>query len=393
MKNLTQTLLASSLATALMLAPAWAETPAVTQDSSALSNVPPPQGIQSEADAQLQQAAGATPYTPAENAPATDNAAPTAADMPAANSPNTSAPDTQLPATTPAPEMVLPEVTPAAPVAAPAASASAMLNQPVSSTISVAQMGQPQGITLTGGQLQSGIVFTLPSDEVITNARLNLSLRVSAALAARNTSLQLMLNGQPLGTLPLGSSDSDVSDYQLDIPAAMVVSSNNLSFKINDADKLLCEKESAQQYQVSILPKTTLSLEGQQLNIGTSLRNFPRPFMDAQRMTPASVTFGFAANATPDSISAAALVSSWMGIQSDYRGIRFPVVRGDLPEHNGILIGHPGDKIGSVTLPATNGPLLQVIDNPNNPVYKLLLVVGADDAQLRQAQKPMKKHP
>jgi hypothetical protein len=33
-----------------------------------------------------------------------------------------------------------------------------------------------------------------------------------------------------------------------------------------------------------------------------------------------------------------------------------------------ILIGHPGDKIGSVTLPATQGPLLQVIDNPNNPV-------------------------
>ena len=189
---------------------------------------------------------------------------------------------------------------------------------------------------------------------MITNARLNLSLRVSAALAARNTSLQLMLNGQPLGTLPLGASDSDVSDYQLDIPAAMVVSSNNLSFKINDADKLLCEK-SAQQYQVTILPKTTLSLEGQQLNIGTSLRNFPRPFIDVQRMTPASVTFGFAANVSPDSVSAAALVASRLGIQSDYRGIRFPVVRGDLPDHNGILIGHPGDKIGSVTLPAA-GP-------------------------------------
>lgn len=383
MKNLTQTLLASSLATALMLAPAWAETPAVTQDSSALSNVPPPQGIQSEADAQLQQAAGSAPYAPAENAPATENDAPASADSAPAVS------------DAPAPEMVLPTVTPTAPVAAPdvTSSAAAILNQPVSSTISVAQMGQPQGITLTGGQLQSGIVFTLPSDEVITNAHLNLSLRVSAALAARNTSLQLMLNGQPLGTLPLGSSDSDVSDYQLDIPAAMVVSSNNLSFKINDADKLLCEKESAQQYQVSILPKTTLSLEGQQLNIGTSLRNFPRPFIDAQRMTPASVTFGFAANTTPDSISAAALVASWMGIQSDYRGIRFPVVRGDLPEHNGILIGHPGDKIGSVTLPATQGPLLQVIDNPNNPVYKLLLVVGADDAQLRQAANRLTTQP
>ncbi|MCI1029927.1 cellulose biosynthesis cyclic di-GMP-binding regulatory protein BcsB [Pantoea dispersa] len=379
MKTLTYTLLASALTTTLLLAPAWAETPAVTQDSAALSEVPPPQGLDGSADPQLKQAAGDAPYTPGDAAPVQENTAPA---QPAESAP---------PAASAAPDIVIPPVAAEAPAAAEPAGA--LLNQPVSSTISVAQMGQPRGITLTGGQLQSGILFTLPGDEVITNARLNLSLRVSAALAARNTSLQLMLNGQPLGTLPLGASDSDVSDYQLDIPAAMVVSSNNLSFKINDADKLLCEKESAQQYQVTILPKTTLSLEGQQLNIGTSLRNFPRPFIDVQRMTPASVTFGFAANVSPDSVSAAALVASWLGIQSDYRGIRFPVVRGDLPEHNGILIGHPGDKIGSVTLPAAKGPLLQVIDNPNNPVYKLLLVVGADDAQLRQAANRLTTQP
>ncbi|MBZ6389891.1 MAG: cellulose biosynthesis cyclic di-GMP-binding regulatory protein BcsB [Pantoea dispersa] len=385
MKTLTYTLLASALTTTLLLAPALAETPAVTQDSAALSDVPPPQGLDGSADPQLKQAAGDAPYTPGDAAPLQENTAPA---QPAESAPPAEA---APPAASAAPDIVIPPVAAEAPAAAEPAGA--LLNQPVSSTISVAQMGQPRGITLTGGQLQSGILFTLPGDEVITNARLNLSLRVSAALAARNTSLQLMLNGQPLGTLPLGASDSDVSDYQLDIPAAMVVSSNNLSFKINDADKLLCEKESAQQYQVTILPKTTLSLEGQQLNIGTSLRNFPRPFIDVQRMTPASVTFGFAANVSPDSVSAAALVASWLGIQSDYRGIRFPVVRGDLPEHNAILIGHPGDKIGSVTLPATQGPLLQVIDNPNNPVYKLLLVVGADDAQLRQAANRLTTQP
>ncbi|NIG35991.1 cellulose biosynthesis cyclic di-GMP-binding regulatory protein BcsB [Pantoea sp. ICBG 828] len=385
MKTLTYTLLASALTTTLLLAPAWAETPAVTQDSAALSDVPPPQGLDGSADPQLKQAAGDAPYTPGDAAPVQENTAPA---QPAESAQPAEA---ATPAASAAPDIVIPPVAAEAPAAAEPAGA--LLNQPVSSTISVAQMGQPRGITLTGGQLQSGILFTLPGDEVITNARLNLSLRVSAALASRNTSLQLMLNGQPLGTLPLGASDSDVSDYQLDIPAAMVVSSNNLSFKINDADKLLCEKESAQQYQVTILPKTTLSLEGQQLNIGTSLRNFPRPFIDVQRMTPASVTFGFAANVSPDSVSAAALVASWLGIQSDYRGIRFPVVRGDLPEHNGILIGHPGDKIGSVTLPAAKGPLLQVIDNPNNPVYKLLLVVGADDAQLRQAANRLTTQP
>ncbi|WP_249168461.1 cellulose biosynthesis cyclic di-GMP-binding regulatory protein BcsB [Erwinia sp. E602] len=279
----------------------------------------------------------------------------------------------------------LPAPVDATPTSSAPSLAGMSINQPLSSQVSVAQMGQPQGVTLTGGQLQSGIVFTLPTDEVITNARLNLSLKVSQALAARNTSLQLMLNGQPLGTLPLSASDRNTEDFQLDIPAAMVVSNNNLSFKINDADQLMCERDSAEQYQVTILPATTLALEGQQLNIGTSLRNFPRPFIDPLRMNPASVPMIFSDNVNPGDVSAAAILASWMGIQADYRGISFPVLRGQLPEKNGVVFGRPGEKIGNLTLPASDTPLLQIVDNPDNPVYKLLLVVGKDDAQMRQA--------
>jgi len=263
--------------------------------------------------------------------------------------------------------------------------ATILLNQPLASTISVAQMGQTNGILLTGGQLQSGIVFTLPADEVITNAHLNLSLKVSKALAARNTSMQLMLNGQPLGTLPLSASDSASEEYQLDIPAAMVVSSNNLSFKINDADQLLCERDSDSQYQVTILPETTLALEGQQLNTGNKLRNFPRPFIDRQRMTPSSVAMVFGSEVTPGEVSAAATISSWMGIQTDYRGINFPVLRNEMPEKNGIVFARPGEIIAGLTVPQVKGPTLQMVDNPVNPVYKLMLVIGNSDDELRQA--------
>jgi len=449
MKILTQTLLASSLMAALWLTPAGAETPAAADNSGAAPvnrSAPTPPGAApvtpsvtdgavpaapgtDSAQTQASEASSAAPAAAAGNsaasaapgtdsaqapvsetlsatpsvAPATGAAQPSASDASSAAPVNSAAPVTQdssalsavpLPQGLSSADPALEAAASALPYApgqatAPVADAPlpvmAAINQPISSTLSVAQMGQTRGITLTGGQLQSGITFTLPSDEVITNARLNLSLRVSAALAARNTSLQLMLNGQPLGTLPLGATDSDVSDYELEIPAAMVVSENNLSFKINDADRLLCEKESAQQYQVTILPQTALHLEGQQLNIGTRLRNFPRPFLDPQRMTAATVTIGFASNLSPEAVSAAALVASWLGIQSDYRGIRFPVVRGELPENNGILFGHPGERIGTLTFPASNGPMLQLVDNPINPVYKLLLVSGNNADQLRQA--------
>ncbi|MEI7064247.1 cellulose biosynthesis cyclic di-GMP-binding regulatory protein BcsB [Dickeya chrysanthemi] len=265
--------------------------------------------------------------------------------------------------------------------------------QPLSSDVSVAQMGQTQGITLAGGQAQAGVIFTLPGDQVVTNARLDLALRVSPELAALNTSMQLMLNGQPLGTVPLNAATGDSTLFQLDIPAAMVVSSNNLSFRINDADRLLCERDSATRYNLTILPTTILHLEGQQLDIGTRLENFPRPFVDPLQMTPASVTMVFPASVTPGQVSAASLVTSWLGTRMDGYGVTFPVIRDALPEKNGMVFGRPGEKVGALTLPEVAGPTLQLIDNPVNPVYKLMLVVGKDDEQLRQAAYRLASQP
>lgn len=251
--------------------------------------------------------------------------------------------------------------------------------------ITLAQMGQPQGIVLSGGQLQGGVAFTLPVSQVITNAQLALNLKVSPAMATRNATMQLMLNGQPLGTVPLGAADSDVSRFQLDVPAALLVSSNSISFKINDGDAMMCQRDLTDKYRVTILPDSTFSLEGQQLDIGSDLSHFPRPFFDSMQMTPATIAFAFPAKLTADTLSAAALISSWMGIQADYRGVSFAARSDRLPEKNGILVGHPGERIGSLTLPQSGGPTLSIIDNPANPTYKLLLVVGNDDRALRAA--------
>lgn len=255
----------------------------------------------------------------------------------------------------------------------------------VVTSLSVAQMGQPQGIVLSGGQLQGGVNFTLPVGQVMTNAQLSLNLKVSPAMAARNATLQLMLNGQPLGTVPLGAAESDISRFQLDVPAALMVSSNTISFKINDGDAMMCQRDLTDKYRVTILPDSAFNLEGQPLDIGSDLSHFPRPFFDNMQMTPATITFAFPAKLTADAISAAALVSSWMGIQADYRGVSFAALSDRLPEQNGILIGHPGEQIGGVSLPQSARPTLTIIDNPANPTYKLLLLVGKDDAALRAA--------
>lgn len=255
----------------------------------------------------------------------------------------------------------------------------------VVNNISIAQMGLPQGITLSGGQFQGGVDFTLPLDQVMTNARLALNLKISPAMAARNATLQLMLNGQPLGTVPLSAAEGDIARYQLDVPAALMVSSNSLSVKINDGDAMQCQRDLSDKYRVTVLPDSHFELEGQQLDIGADLSHFPRPFFDSMQMTPAAIAVAFGPKLSADTISAAALIASWLGIQADYRGVSFATYHDRLPEKNGILIGHPGEQIGGLTLPQTTQPQLKIVDNPANPVYKLLLVVGKDDTELRAA--------
>ncbi|MBN0888825.1 cellulose biosynthesis cyclic di-GMP-binding regulatory protein BcsB, partial [Pseudomonas aeruginosa] len=106
--------------------------------------------------------------------------------------------------------------------------------------------------------------------------QLSLAVRVSPEMASRNATLQLMLNGQPLGTLPLGADGEDVSHYQLDIPPALMVSSNNMSVKINDGDTLQCQRDIHDTSRVTVLPTSHFSWESQQLNISDDLSHFPR---------------------------------------------------------------------------------------------------------------------
>ena len=323
---------------------------------------------------------------PAASSATGQGAAPAAPDSPESSGAQAS-PAAETPADA-APAVAIPDLSPVS--SAPAGetsgdSAVAGIAPTVVSSLTFAQMGMPKGVQLSGGQLLGGASFTLPGDQVVTSAQLRLDVKVTPEMAARNATLELMLNGQSLGSVPLGAEEDDISHYQLDVPGQLMVSSNNLSFRINDGDAQQCMRDLTNRYGVTILPESRFSWEGQQLDVGDDLSHFPRPFFDNMQMTPASISISFPEKMSSEEISAAALVSSWFGIQTDYRGIAFNALRNKLPEKHGIVIGHPGEQVGELTLPQTSKPLLRIVDNPNNAVYKLLLIVGSDDSALRAA--------
>lgn len=260
-------------------------------------------------------------------------------------------------------------------------------NPMVTSSFSFAEMGQPVGLMLGNWQRSSGIIFALPLDGVVTDADLVLDIEVSPDLVETNTELRLLLNGQPLSIHRLGQLHDAKVTYQVSIPATMIVERNNLSFSLEDStdDPVLCAQGADNNYWVKVLPTSHLQLQNQMLNIGPNIGRFPHPFFDPQAMQPARVEMIFSQDTRPEDVASAAIVSSYLGKIARYNNLDFPLLQNQLPEQNGIVFAPPGTQIGQLTLPQGDGPTLQVIDNPLNPVYKLMLVMGRDANEMRQA--------
>lgn len=255
----------------------------------------------------------------------------------------------------------------------------------VTGSLTLKDAGITDGLKIDGHQPQSGFTFTLPNDRVIVNAQLLLSISASSALVEGQHYLNVMLNGQPLAQLPLNQVNEDEATFSLDIPAPMLVSTNNISVTLENAKTLQCEKESDTRYRLTIQPDSRIDYQGIRLNTVPDLSRFPWPFIDPMEMGRQKVAMVFSPKPTADVLEAAALISTYLGYHADYKGVNLPVSLGELPQSNAIVVAHPGDTIGDVKIPAGKGATLQVIDNPQYPIYKLLIVSGENGKALKNA--------
>jgi hypothetical protein len=284
----------------------------------------------------------------------------------------------------------LPPLQSGQPVAAtPAVVSNNASDQNIASTLSFSDMGATGGLMLSGQQLQNGVNFTLPGDLVITDAHISLNVEVNRT-DVTGENLQLMLNGQPLGAIALDQIQQNKGFWSLDVPASMVASANNLSFQLKTSDDIInnawsCQRTLPDDYRVTLTPTSTLNYQGLWLNVRKTLSAFPRPFFDSKQTKDQPLSIAFSATPDADVLTAAAIVASQFGTMSSGKPSKFDVQYNALPPGNGILFGKPGDRIGDVVIGEQNGPSLQVIDNPLNPAYKLLVISGHNEAELRQA--------
>ncbi|MEL6285446.1 MAG: UDP-forming cellulose synthase catalytic subunit [Pseudomonadota bacterium] len=288
--------------------------------------------------------------------------------------------------------LVLTAVTPAWAQALPVAMGGADPLEPTRESIkpveyNLSQFGVLAPITLQGRSNTRGIGFSLRSDEVVTSARFIVPIVVSPDAAAREATLSVQLNGQTVHVASLAALAGQRQDITFDVPPQLFLGDNTLVFRLqagaaefDDA----CETDPTIWAEVSNL--ATMQLDVTRLPVFPDLNNLPLPFFDPRDASELTLPVVYARRPGPRAIQAGAVVASYWGIKSAYRGARFPVHFGTLPIDDAVVLISSVDVAREeYGVEIDSGATVAIVPNPRSPEHRLLLIIGQDDQRLLEA--------
>ena len=279
----------------------------------------------------------------------------------------------------------------AAPAPADAATTSPVVVEDAPSRdvkLSFAQIAPPPGsMVLRGANPDGGIEFGMRSDEVVSKALLNLTYTPSPSLLPTVSQLKVYLNDELMGVLPVTKEQLGKKvSTQIPIDPLYITDFNRVRLEFIGHYRDVCENPANTTVWLDVARNSSLDLTYQSLKVRNDLSHFPVPFFDARDNRALNLPMVFAGSPDLPQQQAAGIVASWFGAKAGWRGQTFPVMFNTLPESNAIVFATNGSRPDFLRdHPAVKAPTIEMIDHPNNPYMKLLVVFGRDDNDLLKA--------
>lgn len=211
--------------------------------------------------------------------------------------------------------------------------------------LTFAQIAPPPGsMALRGVNPNGGIEFGMRSDEVASKAVLNLEYTPSPSLLPVQSQLKVYLNDELMGVLPVTKEQLGKKTLaQVPINPLFITDFNRVRLEFVGHYRDVCENPASSTLWLDIGRNSALDLTYNMLAVNNDLSHFPVPFFDPRDNRPVTLPIVFATNdRRPD-----------------------------------FLRDHP----------AVNAPVIEMMNHPDNPYVKLLVVFGRDDKDLLQAAK------
>jgi cellulose synthase (UDP-forming) len=273
--------------------------------------------------------------------------------------------------------------------------------QPVSAgqfrdVFSLDDTGTPP-IELHGIDSHHTIYFTLPQTHVPHTARIHVFSIFSPSLLQQLSHIRISLNGTTFAVIEpkqQGSGPaSENAEQVFDIPTELLVHNNSLNFQFIGHYTMTCEDPANTTLWVKVQRATYLDIQGDLLPLNDDLKQLPMPFLDPAVVKPLSLPVIFPTGPLPKTIQAAGIVTSYFGMVSENRPVRFPVHIGAIPKGDVILIANdPSHMPPGLDLPEVHSPLVAMRTNPNDPYGKVLVITGSSDDELIEAAQSVALH-
>jgi hypothetical protein len=249
------------------------------------------------------------------------------------------------------------------------------------------QLGARYPMSLRGVEGSDSVTFDVRADQVVTGARVKLEYSYSPALLSELSQLNVMVNDQVAVSLPLPKEDSGSLQSQVvDLPPHLITEFNRLTLQLIGHYTMQCEDPLHSSLWAKVNNSSELQLQTTPIALPNDLGLLPQPFFDVRDSRLLELPFVFAGNPDNSTLEAAGAVASWFGALASYRGVHFPVSLGDLPQQGHAVVLLVGDAAPrGISAAQVDGPSVAVVENPNDPFGKLLLISARDSQQLKDA--------
>ena len=187
---------------------------------------------------------------------------------------------------------------------------------------------------------------------------------------------------------------------QVSLDPRLIADFNRLRLEFVGHYTDICEDPANSTLWINISRASSITLQEQALSLKNDLAFFPLPFFDPRNSNKLVLPFVFAANPTLGEQKAAAILASYFGSQSNWRGAEFPVLFDTLPSVQSKEATQPSIVFATnehrpafmsdlEKFPAVQAPVVQLIDHPEAPYSKILLVMGRNEEDLATAAKAL----
>ena len=263
------------------------------------------------------------------------------------------------------------------------------------------QLGRPADTLLLGINSAEQVEFTLRRDRIASDASLQLDYTPSPSLIPTLSHIRVYLNDVLMGVLPIEKEQLGRQTRQkMALDPRLISDFNRIRLEFIGHYTDICEDPANNTLWVNISRGSSITLQEQALSLTNDLAYFPLPFFDPRNSGKLELPFVFAANPTLGEQRAAAILASYFGSQANWRGSTFPVAFDALPSVQSKEATQPSVVFATndhrpafmsdrEKFPAVDAPVVALIDHPDAPYSKVLLVMGRNEEDLTTAAKAL----